>query len=93
MFDTKIKLSLAFRKWSPEVWPSVKIGISKFFSHVSFFLPTFFSRGYGVRCAVNENEKAAMQYAMNLWYFGYVYSQAIYSSYILTASFAHGKKL
>lgn len=93
MFDTKIKLSLAFRKWSPEVWPAEKIEISKFISHVSFFLPTFFSRGFGVRGAVNENEKAAMQYVMNLWYFGYDYLQAIYSSYMLTASFANGKKL
>ena len=91
-FDTKINLSLSFQKWSPEVWPAMKIGISKFISHISFFLPTFFSRGYGVRCAATEGEKAAMQYAMNLWYFGYVYSQAIYSSYLPAASYAHGRK-
>ncbi|KAK8852398.1 hypothetical protein M9Y10_017372 [Tritrichomonas musculus] len=91
-FDTKIDLKLAFKKWSPEVWPAVKIGISKFISHISFFIPTFFSRGYGVRCAANENEKAAMQYSMNLWYFGYTYSQAIYSSYLPAASYAHGRQ-
>lgn len=91
VFQTKIDLKLMFRKWSPETWSAVKIGISKFISHISFFIPTFFSRGYGVRCAIKEDEKAAMQYAMNLWYVGYVYSQAIYSSYLPAASYAHGK--
>ena len=92
-FETKINKKCLVSKFSKHTWEASKVGFTQFISHISFNIPSLFSRKYVSKDTNKENYSlifAAYNVVLRTWAIPGSYALALSVGFLPAASFAIG---